>query len=180
MPTLLSCYSTGDTRFSARFATLYAGRGERWTIEQLYQWSKRDEQGRQYTHPKGRWPAYLLLAGRLHPCTNELRHTYYTSLWHLYFKERPHLFEYACTFDGFYEREGSPVFWIEEGKTFGAHLPSPFASARSANQALSIAYLVYHRRISRYLLFPPEVIEAVETYWVRFHPGVACGEVWQL
>jgi hypothetical protein len=150
---LLSCYSNGDRRFSALFARLpagYAGETRR-TIEHVYQGAKRDWRGQPFAQPKGTRPA--LLCG-LYVCSNGFRHAFYTSLWDLYFREHPDLFSEACTYDGFYEREGSEVFWVEEGRTFGEGKPSLFESERACNQALSIAYLVYHRHSPRDLLYP--------------------------
>jgi hypothetical protein len=172
---LLSCYSSGDRRFSALFARLptgYVGETSR-TIEQVYQGAKRDWRGQPFAQPKGIRPALLWIERGLYVCSNGFRHAFYTSLWDFYFHEHPDLFAEACTYDGFYEREGSEeVFWVEEGKTFGEGKPSLFENERACNQALSIAYLVYHRHTPRHLLYPLTIFQAMSNAWKRVHADI--------
>src|SRR5579884_3386565 len=91
VPRLLSCYSSGDRRFSALFARLpagYAGETSR-TIEQVYQGAKRDWRGQPIAQPKGTRPALLWIERGLYVCSNGFRHAFYTSLWDLYLREYP-------------------------------------------------------------------------------------------
>lgn len=160
---LLQCYSKGDRRFSAMVAKLKSGH----TIEEIYQASKRDKDGKRYPVPKGVQPVSLYLNQKPVPCTNELRHLFYTALWEVYFRESNFtLLEEAAQYEGFYEWQGSPVF------TPATLNPEAFIQhAQSCNQAFSIAWHVgYRQRRVAPPFYPDIVCQAINRYWTKYHP----------
>jgi hypothetical protein len=102
MKTTLACHSQGDRRFSPFYA-LITFLGKRETIETIYQLAKRigDYVPTSMMDGKGRKATHYCIGGVIFD-TSYLE-VFYQSLWVIYFKQNPDLYDYACTFDNFHD-----------------------------------------------------------------------------
>ncbi len=159
---ILECHSHGDKRFSAFYARLASGH----TIEDLYQYAKRDEKDKRYAKPKGQIPVNLLIGGELIPHTNQLRYLFYTMLWHVYVMENGDLFEFAASHDGFRDK------FAHKGAVYTPRYNQPEYrmeySDLGCNQAQSIAWLVGKQ--GYFCGDEPRLVTALNKYWQRYHP----------
>lgn len=96
---ILECSSAGDKRFSALYATVnFLGITK--TIEEHYQQCKRDELNQQVS--KGQTVHHIIIQNKILP--PELLTPFYRYLWHLYFKQNPHLISFVKQFDVFTDK----------------------------------------------------------------------------
>ena len=93
---VLQCHSRGDQRFSALYAKVTIDKVTD-TIENFYQKSKRDINGRPLS--KGKKVAYMEFRGVKLPAY--FLSSFYDLLWLQYFYENKDLYDYARTFDDY-------------------------------------------------------------------------------
>jgi len=100
---VLHCHSQGDKRFSAFYAYVDF-LGMRDTIEKFYQLSKRIESFAPSTimEGKGKKPTHFCVRGITFDASYAL--LFYQTLWVMYFRQNPDLYEYARQFDDFHDR----------------------------------------------------------------------------
>ena len=95
---ILQCHSRGDKRFSALCAKVVI-HNRTYTIEKIYQWSKRKSDGTIAGKSKPFDYFVCPFCGMEFPA-EEVSYLY-KGLWIMYFNDRPDLLEYASGFDEF-------------------------------------------------------------------------------
>lgn len=157
---ILECHSKGDKRFSALYARLKAGK----TIEQYYQYAKRDGEGKPYSRPKGMTPAQLLIAGQLYLCTPELRHDLYRMFWYVYLMETQQ--------DGLYliavGHEQFRDIFAERGRVIDIRDTDLWKTDGGCSQARAIAQLVAGYRQRGLGMFAEPQTESVKAALAKY------------
>lgn len=152
---ILHCYSDGNPRFSALNARFRSGA----SIEEVYQFSKRDGNkrplGTTVRSCKGKPPVFLSIGSSLLPAS-PIIHDWYRLLWDVYFRQgHLDLLAEAMHYDGFVDKY--------DGRRGHVFMPLPgYLHGERCAQSAAIASIVYEVVSRTPYPYPPELLSSLE------------------